>query len=305
MEYKGKVAFITGGANGAGLGQAKVFGRAGCRIFIVDIRKDALDAAIAELRAEGIDAHGAELDLTDREAYARVADECEQVMGETPSFLFNTAGVNSFGPTEASTYEDFDWLLGVNLGGVVNGMVTWVPRMIKAGKGGYIVSTSSLGAFGGGDGAAIYSAAKAAVVSLMESYNAALKKYGIGVSVLCPANIKSNIGRATEIRPAHLGKTGYVVNEETKKSLESIHAHGKDPEELAQNVKDAIERDQLYIIPYPESKPMIEARLQAIVDAVMPLEEDAEGARVRTEALMNWGKERGGMFAAKSEDANA
>lgn len=303
MEYQGKVAFITGGANGAAFGQAQYFGRLGCRIFIVDIRADALEGALKKLHAEGIEAHGAQLDITDRAAYAQVANQVEKAYGSPPQLLFNTAGVFAHGPTEASTYEDFDWVLGVNLGGVINGMVTFVPRMIKAGQPGHIVSTSSLGGLRGMDGTAIYCASKAAVISLMEGYRGALAKYDIGVSVLCPANINSNIALSSDTRPARLARSGYVVNDETKKSLQSIYRHGMDPVQLAENVRKGIDANQLYIIPYPEAKTGVEAHFKDIVDSFPPMESDPDGARRRTEALMNWAKDRAHLFSQKSADA--
>lgn len=303
MDFKGKIAFITGGANGAGFGQAQVFGRAGCRVFIADIREDALNAAIERLRGEGIDAAGAVLDLTDREAYARVADEVEQTYGEPPHLLFNTAGVFAMGPAEASRYEDFDWVIGVNLNGVINGMVTFVPRMIKAGRPAHIVSTASFGGFFGGAMTAAYSASKAAVINLMESYREALAKYDIGVSVLCPMNIKTNIGRSSETRPADLGKSGYVVNEETMKSLETIYQHGMDPVVLAGHVKAGIEANQLYIIPYPEGAAPLKAHYEQILSAFPDMSTDPEGAAERTQALMDWRHTRSDFFSQKSEDA--
>jgi NAD(P)-dependent dehydrogenase (short-subunit alcohol dehydrogenase family) len=301
-DYTGKVAFITGGASGAGFGQAIVFAEAGCKIVIADIRRSAIDDAAAKLRAKGAQVHGIQLDVTDRAAYARAADEVEKVFGKAPELLFNTAGVNTFGPLEKSTYEDFDWLLGVNLGGVVNGMVTFVPRMIAAGRGGYIVTTSSIGGFFGSAAASIYSAGKAAVINLMESYRLALAKYNIGVSVLCPANIRTNIAEATKTRPAHLGNTGYVVNEEVIRSLQSIHAHGLDPVVLARRTKEAMEANQLYIIPYPEEKEPLASHFKQIVDSVLPMEADAEGARKRTEALQNWMKDRQALMSKGKND---
>jgi NAD(P)-dependent dehydrogenase (short-subunit alcohol dehydrogenase family) len=303
MDYKGKVAFITGGANGAAFGQARHFGRLGCRIFIVDIRGDALAEALKTIASEGIEAEGAELNIMDRAAYARVADRVEEVYGTPPQLLFNTAGVFAHGPTEASTYEDFDWVMGVNFGGVVNGMVTFVPRMIKAGQPGHIVSTSSLGGFEGRDGVAIYCAAKAAVISLMESYRGALAKFGIGVSVLCPANINSNIALSSDTRPAHLARSGYVVNDDTKRSLQSIYRHGMDPLELAEHVRKGIDANAPYIIPYPEGKAGVEAHFQTMLAAFPPMESDPEGAKKRTEALIAWANDRGRIFAQKSKDA--
>jgi len=301
-DFKDQIAFITGGASGAGFGQAQVFGRAGAKIVIADVRAAAVDKALTVLKREGITAHGIVLDITDRAAYARAADEVEAVFGAPPTLLFNTAGVNSFGAAENSTYDDFDWIVGVNLGGVINGMVTFVPRMIKAGKPAHIVSVSSLGGLQGGAIVAPYSAAKAAVINLMESYHQSLARYGIGVSVLCPANIKSNIAEATRIRPQKFSATGYVETEEAIASLHSIYQHGMEPVELAGHVKRAIEEGQLYVIPYPEAKEMLRKHFDDIVAAVLPLEADPEGARKRTEALQNWAADRARVFVKTSQD---
>lgn len=299
QDFNGQIAFITGGASGAGLGQAQVFSRAGARIVIADVRREALDSAVAQLRGEGIEVQAIQLDITDRAAYAAAADEVEQVFGAPPTLLFNTAGVNSFGPVENTTYGDFDWLIGVNLGGVINGMVTFVPRMIAAGKPGHIVTVSSMGGLQGSALAAPYSAAKAAVINLMEGYHQSLAKYGIGVSVVCPANIKTNIAEATRIRPAHFGASGYVADEESIASLHSIHIHGMEPIELAEHTKRAIEAGQLYVIPYPEAKAQLEAHFAEIVNSVLPMEADPEGAKRRTEALQNWATDRAKVFMEK------
>ena len=302
-DFAGKVAFITGGASGLGFGLAKVFSEAGCKVVIADIRQEAIDEALAYFRGKNAAVHGIKLDITDRAAYARAADEVEKVYGAPPELLFNNAGVNTFGPTEASTFEDWDWLIGVDFWGVVNGIQTFLPRMIAAGKGGYICNTSSLGGFQGSQGAAIYSAAKAAVNNLSESYALALKKYGIGVTVVCPANIKSNIAEATRTRPEHLKNTGYLVNDETIASLHSIHIHGMEPEVLAGHIKTAIEAEQLYCVPYPEAKGGLEAHFKSIVDAVPGEEFDPEGVRERTDAMKNWAQSRTRMFAAANEAA--
>lgn len=295
-DFDGQIAFITGGASGAGFGQAEVFGKAGAKIVIADVRPEAIDEALAKLKAMGIEAHGIVLDIMDREAYARAADEVEQVFGAPPTLLSNTAGVNSFGPVENTSYADFDWIVGVNLGGVINGMVTFVPRMIAAGKPAHIVTVASLGGFMGSALAAPYSAAKAAVVNLMESYHQGLAKHGIGVSVCCPANIKTNIAEASRIRPKDLGPSGYVENDASIASLHSIHIHGMEPVELAGHIKKAVEDGQLYVIPYPETRESLKARFDAILDSVLPLEADPEGARKRSEALAQWAADRTRVF---------
>jgi NAD(P)-dependent dehydrogenase (short-subunit alcohol dehydrogenase family) len=269
-DFAGKVLFITGGASGAGFGQAKVFADAGCKVVIADIRQDHLDKATAYFKEKNIKVHAIKLDITDRKAYAEAADEVEKIYGGPPQMLFNTAGVNAFGPVEASTFEDYDWVMGVCLGGVINGMVTFVPRMIKAGKGGYIATTASMGGFMGVAGCAPYSAAKAAVINLMESYWQGLRPYGIGVSCLCPAGIKTNIAEASYTRPAHLADTGYNTNEKTIEFMRYHYSFGIDPVELAQILKKGIEDEQLYILPMPEPKKMMRDIVGRMVNFTTP-----------------------------------
>jgi NAD(P)-dependent dehydrogenase (short-subunit alcohol dehydrogenase family) len=279
-DFAGKVAFITGGASGAGLGQAKVFSEAGCKIVIADIRQDHLDEAMTYFKDKKAEVHAIKLDITDRKAYAAAADEVEKVFGGPPQLLFNTAGVNTFGPAEASTYEDYDWVMGVCLGGVINGMVTFVPRMIKSGRPGHIATTSSMGGFMGGSTTAPYSAAKAAVNNLMESYYQALKPYGIGVTCLCPGNIKSNIAEAVYTRPKNLENTGYNVNEKTINFLRSIHAQGIEPVELANILKKGIEDEVLYVVPVPNPEEMLRNTLERIVNYA-----SAEGIKRQEEQM--------------------
>ncbi|MFC1946852.1 SDR family NAD(P)-dependent oxidoreductase [Chloroflexota bacterium] len=251
-EFAGKVAFITGGASGAGLGQAKVFSEAGCKVVIADIRQDHLDEAMAYFKEKNAEVHAIQLDLTDRQAYIAAADEIEKVYGEPPQLVIQTAGVNTFGPAESSTFEDYDWVVGVDLDSVIDGLVIFIPRMIKAGKGGHIAAVSSWGGFLASPGCTPYSVAKAGVNMLMECYWSALKPYGIGVTCLCPTNINSNIGEAVYTRPEHLQNTGYHVNEQTIDHLRQIHAQGMDPVELAQILKKGIEDDVLFVLPFTD-----------------------------------------------------
>ncbi|MCG2624765.1 SDR family NAD(P)-dependent oxidoreductase [Arthrobacter sp. I2-34] len=297
--FKDKVAFITGGASGAGFGQAQVFGQAGCRIVIADIRQDALDEALAKLRAEGIESHAIRLDISDRQAYAAAADEVESVFGGPPQLLFNTAGVNSFGPLEKATYEDFDWIFGVNLHGVVNGIQTFLPRMIDSGRDGHIVTTASMAGFEGSPTAAIYSATKAAVINLMESYALTLPKYGIGVSVLCPASIRSNIADAQQTRPAHLAaNSGFRSDEAFIELQRRLYSGGMDPVVLAGHVKQAVENEELYILPFPETKDGVRAHFDTILDAFADPDSDREGAEQRARAFAAYRAEAARTAAA-------
>jgi NAD(P)-dependent dehydrogenase (short-subunit alcohol dehydrogenase family) len=287
FDFAGRTAFITGGASGAGFGQAQVFGRAGCKIVIADIRGEAVANAIDRLRSEGIECHGIELDITDREAFAAAADEAEQSLGPV-TMLFGTAGVSIFGPLENATYDDYDWIFGVNFGGVVNLMQTFVPRMIGHRLGGHIVNTASLGAFFANSGSGIYSASKFAVHGISMAMRDALKDYGIGVSVLCPANIKSNIAESVHTRPEKYGRSGYAVDEREIAALHEIYSQGMEPEELAGHVKAAIEENRFYVIPYPEARPMLETIFQQALDALPPPESDKEGQEKRHKAMMKY-----------------
>jgi NAD(P)-dependent dehydrogenase (short-subunit alcohol dehydrogenase family) len=202
----------------------------------------------------------------------------ERIFGGPPQLLFNTAGVNTFGPVEASTFEDFDWVIGVDLFGVINGMVIFVPRMIKASKQAHIVTVASWGGFMGQPGCAPYSAAKAAVINLMESYYTNLKQYGIGVSVVCPGGIISNIGESTYTRPKHLENTGYNVNEKTIEFMRHHYSFGIDPVDLAKIIKKGIEDEILYILPMKEAERELRANLERIIDLSTP-----EGVKRREE----------------------
>lgn len=284
-DFAGRVAFITGGASGAGLGQARVFGRAGARVAIADLRADALQSAVAKLAEQGVDAHPVVLDIRDRVAYARAADAVEAHFGDPVTLLFNTAGVNGFGSVETMTYDDFDWILGVNLGGVVNGMRTFVPRMIDAGLGGHITSVASVGGFEGSRMTGPYSAAKAAVISLMESFAQVLPAHGIGVTVLCPASIRSNISESHLTRGA-AEATGILTDDDFVGGLREVYSHGMDPEHLALHLRRAIEHDELYAIPYPEVRDDLERTFGRILDAVPDTDELApEGVDQRLRAL--------------------
>ena len=269
-DFKDKVLFITGGASGAGLGQAKVFSEAGCKVVIADIRQDHIDEAMAYFKQKKADVHAIKLDITDREAYIAAADEVERIYGTPPQMLFNTAGVNTFGPPEASTFEDFEWVLSVNLYGVINGMVIFVPRMIQAGKGGYIIATSSMAGFGAATRCTPYSVSKAGVNSLMECYHQSLKQYGIGVSCLCPGGINTNIAEATYTRPEHLANTGYRVNRQTIEFEGRANAQGIDPVELAHILKKGIENEQFYILPAPDPEGVLRLGLERIINYATP-----------------------------------
>jgi len=260
-EFEEKVAFITGGASGAGFGQAQILSEDGMKIVIADVRQDHMDNAAAYFKEKDAHVHFIKLDVMDRDGWVLAAEEATMVYGTVPDLLMMTAGVNAPGPVEASTYDDFDWMIGVNFGGIVNGLVTFVPRMIKANKGGHIAATVSFGAFLGGSA---YNAAKAAALNLLESYYYAMKPYGIAVSAFMPANIKSNIHEsALKTRPEHLKNTGFTATEETSAyHYYSFHKFGIEPRELAIRLKKGLEDEVFLIVPYKNGARMVELELQ-------------------------------------------
>jgi NAD(P)-dependent dehydrogenase (short-subunit alcohol dehydrogenase family) len=296
--FAGKVAFITGGGSGVGLGQAKAFARAGARVVLADIRQDHLDAALGWFHNENLPAHAIPLDVTDRAAFERAAIEAEEKVGPV-QLLFNTAGVSMFGPLEKSTYDDYDWIMGVNFGGVVNGVQTFVPRMIAHGKGGYIVNTASMsGLISSGPGG-IYSASKFAVVGLSQALKQALDRYDIGVSVLCPGNVNTNLAEATVTRPAHLNDSGYHMDADVVNAFRNIYSAGMDPVELAGHLMEGMKRNQLYVIPYPEMRQRLADHYESVLACFPPQESDPKGVARRQAAMVHFVKERQAIEARR------
>lgn len=265
-DFQNKIVFVTGGGSGAGFGQAQILSEAGCKVVIADIRQDHLDQAMAHFNEVGADVHPLKMDITNREDWKKAAEQVEAWYGSCPDILVLTAGVNAFGPAEASTFEDFDWILNVNLFGVINGLVTFVPRMIQAGKKGHICVTGSLGGISAGPTTAPYSASKAAVINLCQSYYEALKPYGIGVTCFCPGNMNTNIHEATMTRPANMMNTGYY---ESADSIEMYRRHnilGMDIREVGERLKKAMEDEIVICIPYEDPEKMCADMLQDMID---------------------------------------
>jgi NAD(P)-dependent dehydrogenase (short-subunit alcohol dehydrogenase family) len=290
-EVEGKTAFITGGGSGVGLGMSKAFIAAGMRVAIVDIREDHLEAATAEL---GDRAHPIRLDVTDREAFARAADEAERVLGNV-HVLCNNAGINLFNDITEATYQDWDWVLGVNLGGVVNGVVTFVPRIKAHGEGGHVVNTASMAAFVAGPGAGIYTTAKFAVHGLSDALRWSLLPHGIGVSMVCPGLVKSKIYESDLVRPAELSTDVAPADPEFMRILPGLHKAGMDPDDIGQKVLRAIRRNDFYVFTHPdhrdELRQIFDETIAAFPDEPVPadrlaVEEGRRGAKAR--ALESW-----------------
>jgi len=281
-DLQGKVAFITGGGSGVALGQAKVFAEeAQMKVVIADVRLDHLGAAMDYFRTKNVAVHPIQLDITDREAYVRAADETEQVFGPV-QLLCNTAGVSQFGPVEKATYDDWDWQIDVNVKGMINGVQTFLPRMIAHGGGGHIVNTASMSAFVALPTTAIYCTTRYAVRGYSESLRIELDKYGIGVSCLCPAAVRTNIHEAVITRSEKYGDTGYYGRDpEVFARLKAAMEDGVDPVYLGRIVLEAVRRNDFWILTYPEFIPTVEKKNKEVIDAMRQYLGDPDYARRR------------------------
>ena len=276
-DLAGKVAFITGGGSGVGLGQAKVFAREGMKIVLADVREDHLADAMDAFREQpGVQVHPLHLDVTDREAYARAADEAERVFGPV-QLLCNTAGVSQFGPLQHATYDDWDWQIDVNLRGVINGIQTFLPRMLARGLEAHIVNTASMSAFIALPRTGIYCATKMAVRGLTECLALDLEGTPVGVSLLCPGAVKTNIHEAVFTRPGKYGHTGYYGRDpEVMQRLKDVISVGLEPTTLAGHVLKAVRNGDFYVLPYPEFRETLEDIHARVMSALARPEDDPE-----------------------------
>jgi NAD(P)-dependent dehydrogenase (short-subunit alcohol dehydrogenase family) len=257
----GRVAFITGGASGIGLGIARVFLRAGIRVVIADVSREHLDDAAAQLAQEPGEYLLLQLDVIDRVAFARAADAAEQRFGKI-HLLCNNAGIGSGPALLTATFEDWDRMIGINLMGVVNGVVTFLPRILAHGEGGYIVNTSSMaGILPMPEPGGIYTTTKFAVRGMTESLRMALAPKGIGAAVLCPGLTKTRIlDRAREAKKQGKAATlsaGFV----------DAQLNAMDPLFVGQAVLEGIQRNDGYILPHGEFIDEVHALHQEIESA--------------------------------------
>jgi len=271
-----KVAFITGGASGIGLGMARIFLRAGMKVIIADIRTDHLDAAKSELAA-GHNAHFVKLDVTDRSAFKSAADESERIFGSVHA-LCNNAGVGSLGDVKRYTYSDWDWNIQVNLGGVINGIQTFLPRMLARGEECHIVNTSSMGALLPMPGGAAYIAAKSAVMGLTEALRADLAATAIGVTLLIPGPTRTNIHEVARLRPPEFRDSGLteIEDELSKRKPPQVWL---DPDSVGQMALTAIQTNRLFVITHNEFVTGVRQRLDALMTGFPPGPPDPQKIR--------------------------
>jgi NAD(P)-dependent dehydrogenase (short-subunit alcohol dehydrogenase family) len=266
QDLTGKVAFITGAASGIGLGMARAFVGAGMRTVVTDIEPAALDSARAELSRAGGETMALRLDVSDREQFARAADAAEARFGKV-HIVCNNAGVAAGGPIDTLSYADWDWVLGVNLHGVINGMMTFIERIKAHGEGGHIVNTSSILGHLTQPGTAIYSSTKFAVLAMSEIARADLEPHGIGVSALCPGLINTGIIRSYRNRPNHLVSEKAQRSEEQIRAAQARFAQGMHPDRVGEMVLEGIRTNRALIFTHRGLRDSIERRLRAVLDA--------------------------------------
>jgi NAD(P)-dependent dehydrogenase (short-subunit alcohol dehydrogenase family) len=265
-DFKDKTAVITGGASGIGLATARALARVGAKLVLADIEQKRLDDAVAALVADGAQAIGVVTDVADKASVERLADHAWSRFGAV-HIVCNNAGVAVFGPTQSMTHADWQWTINVNLWGAIHGVEVFVPQMIAQKEGGHVLFTASFAGLVSNRSLGPYSVSKAAVVSLAECLSTDLRDDGIGVSVLCPMRVTTNIDESHRNRPAELGgpETQTVYADKERGSLEG---RTLPVEAVGDLVVDAIRRNDLYIITHKETGAFLDRRFNRMREAV-------------------------------------
>ena len=262
----GRTAFVTGGASGIGLGIAQELLDAGMNVMIADILPERVEEALAGLAAYGERVDGITLDVSDRDAMAAAADAVERRFGKI-HVVCNNAGVGRRPEATNVDYADWDWVVSVNIMGVVNGVMSFLPKLRAHGEGGHIVNTSSMAGLipVPGMGGVVYCTSKFAVRGFSDSLRLTLAPERIGVSVLCPGLVRSNIMRCEEARPERLRIPD--ADKSVDETAPSASNAGMDPREVGALVREAILNNHAYILPHGEHEEEVAALFQEILDA--------------------------------------
>ena len=273
QEFRGKVAVVTGGASGIGFGIAARAAREGMRIVLADIEADALERAAAELRTTGVEVLAVPTDVARAESVAALAARAIAAYGGV-HLLINNAGVVSGGPLWERTLADWEWVMGVNLWGVVHGIRSFVPLMLAQENGGYIVNTASAAGLVTAPSLGIYTVTKHAVVAISETLSAQLAQQGgtVKVSVLCPMWVNTRLVDSERNRPVTFQNPA-IEADPTPAEVEAIRPRiesGKSPDEIADAVFAAIRDERFYILPHPEVAPLVRRRMEGILSAFEP-----------------------------------
>jgi NAD(P)-dependent dehydrogenase (short-subunit alcohol dehydrogenase family) len=263
--FDGRAAVITGGANGIGLATAREFGRRGARVMLGDIDQSALDDAVAALRADGVDACGVMCDVRKLDDVGHLADEAFRVFGDV-HVVFNNAGIAYAGPIVQTSHDDWRFVIDVDLWGPIHGVEAFLSRLIAQDADSHMVFTSSFAGLIPNVGLGPYCVAKYGVVALAETLAREVRPNGIGVSVLCPMIVETDLLANTErVRSADYGPA-------TPSEAETVEQLASAPdddsvlnvEDVARLTADAILANRLYVLPHRGSRDSIRRRFERI-----------------------------------------
>lgn len=257
-DFNGKTAFITGAASGIGFGMARAFGHEGMNIVVADLNLAAAKAAVEKLAAEQVKAVAVKVDVSERASMKSAALEAIAAFGKV-HVLCNNAGIGVGAAFGTMPEGDWDWVIDVNLKGVVYGAETFVPLIRSHGEGGHIVNTASLAGMFTGPGMEAYSATKFAVVAMSEGWAMQLSPQGIGVSVLCPGVVSTSIYACGDARQDKYGGATEAIA-----AGKAMIEMGIDPAIVGMRVVEAVKANELYIITHPNFRDIVERRLDGI-----------------------------------------
>jgi len=261
---EGRVAVITGGASGIGLGMARAFASAGARLALLDVEQAALAEASDALVKGGAEAIGLRADVSDPDSLETAAEGVLARFGRI-HVLCNNAGVLTQGPLAESSARDWSWLVGVNLLGVAHGIRAFVPRIRAQREGGHVVNTASVAGLVALPGLGIYGATKFAVMAISETLRAELAPENIGVSVLCPGGVRTRIHQAARNRPVPLG--GPAALDARGPTTAAAIETGMDPDRVGEIVLRGVLRNEPYVLTHPEFRAPFVERVQALLEA--------------------------------------
>jgi NAD(P)-dependent dehydrogenase (short-subunit alcohol dehydrogenase family) len=273
VELDGKVAVITGGASGIGLATATGLAKRGCRLVLADVEVPVLDQVVADL-GQYTEVLGVPTDVSDKGAVDRLAALTGERFGGADIVHLN-AGVGTSGPTVEATHDDWRWVIGVNLWGPIHGVEAFLPGLVERGAG-HLIFTASFAGLAPNVGAGPYCVTKYGVVALAEVLHRELRGTGVGVSVLCPMLLDTNVGRADRNRPAELG--GPSSEQVNTTADPNLVGRVLPPEVAAENAIAAIGTDRLYVFTHEEMRPLVARRFSRI-DAAFDVEPTQEATR--------------------------